>query len=412
MCEYAEKGKNDIILVADKGKCCGCGACALVCPVHAISMDEEELGCLYPVINHEICIKCGKCEKICSYKTDVVGRSNPQKTYVAATKKKDSLQYSASGGVFAAIADAFLKKSGVVFGCSMENVDGVLTPVHIGIQEDDELIKLQGSKYVQSDLTTTYQEVKKLLSQEKQVLFSGTPCQVAGLKAYLVNQDISRLYTIDIICHGVPSKKLFQDYINELSKHWGKRVVDFSFRDKTFGWGAASKVGYVSKVGCDSKAGYVTRMIPSELSSYYSLFLASEICRESCYSCQYATSERVGDITIGDFWCVEEEHPEYMAHQGGSFNTSEGISCLMVNTDYGKELVKEFGELLELKESQYARVAKWNKQLCKPSECTQKRKQLIQIYRLKGWSGIEKQFRKDLGVRYYVRKIRNWVKMR
>ena len=379
----------------------------LVCPTHSIIMEEHELGCVYPTINSQTCIGCQKCEDVCGYKKEGMQNPLPIVTYAAASKKKENLRKSASGGIFGAIAEEFLEKEGIVFGCSMENVDGQLVPMHIGIENKDDLVKLLGSKYVQSDLNDTYEQVKKILKNKRKVLFSGTPCQVAGLKSYLGNADISGLYTIDIICHGVPSRKFFADYLKELSKKAKGFVEGFYFRDKTFGWGLTARIDYRTKDGKKS-----SQVIPAEMSSYYSLFLNSEIYRESCYSCKYANLNRVGDITIGDFWCIELEHPEYLVENGGVFSTEDGVSCLLENTQRGNELIKEYGRLLNIKISDIEKVMKWNRQMREPSKHTEKREKLQKVYLETEYLGVEEKFRKELGIRYFVKYVRNKMRLK
>lgn len=394
--------KNKIHIYDKTKECCGCGTCALVCPMKAISMSEKELGCLYPEIDYDKCVGCGKCKQICAFQRETEGKETPTSAYAAMAEEKTLLKKSASGGVFATIAKNILRQGGIVFGCSMELQNGKLFPMHIGIHREEELYKLQGSKYVQSFLGDTFLKVKEELKNKRLVLFSGTPCQVDALNRYLEKEDSSFLYTIDIICHGVPSTKLFQDYIGSIEEKTKKRVSAFYFRDKTWGWGLNAKYILVDK---NSKE--IHRNVSADISSYYSLFLESETYRQSCYSCKYASSDRKSDVTIGDYWCLEKEHPEYTVEQGGQLSVLEGVSCVLVNTQRGEELVELYTTGLNLKHSEYRKVAKWNRQLINPSRHTEKRKQIVSSYEKYGYKGVEKLFCKHIGIRYYVRILRN-----
>lgn len=389
-------------LFDDKSQCCGCGTCAIVCPTGAIRMTPMELGALYPVVEADKCVDCQRCFNACAYQSSVVEDIPSGKAYVAAAEQKQLLKKSASGGVFATLASAVLDDGGAVFGCSMELKNGVLTPIHICVESHDELEKMQGSKYVQSDLGGTFLRIKQLLKEQRTILFSGTPCQVDALKKYVASCDTSNLYTIDLICHGVPSAKLFQEYLQELSE---KQILDFKFRDKTLGWGLNAKYAYLNRNGKQKE-----RMLPVGTSSYYSYFLASETYRQSCYTCKYANVNRVGDITIGDFWGVESVHPEYLLENGGVFCPEEGISAILVNTPKGDLLIERFGQKLQCEKSSVERIKENNKQLSAPSVCSNIRQSIIETYDEKGYCGVERLFRKTLGIRFWVRLVKRKLK--
>lgn len=197
-------------LCPEKKNCCGCGACINICPQNAIRFNEDKDGFLYPEIDEDRCINCLKCKKICAFQNQKKNVSIKE-TYVAVSKNTNVLE-SASGGLFASYAVSVLENGGMVYGCAMLEKNGKLYPKHIGISKKSELWRLKGSKYVQSDMGTVYYDIRQQLENEITVLFSGTPCQVSSLKKYL-GKEYTNLYTIDIICHGVPSIKLFQDYL-------------------------------------------------------------------------------------------------------------------------------------------------------------------------------------------------------
>lgn len=392
-------------MVQKKEDCCGCGTCALVCPTNAISMEPEELGCLYPKIDSSKCIHCHACEKVCAYTKERPEPTGEPKVFAAAAKDRAMLKKSASGGVFAAVAYGILDAGGIVYGCSLETVDGELTPMHIGVETHKDLEKLQGSKYVQSSVGTVFLDIKQYLQQGRIVLFSGTPCQVDALKHYLKNVDTKNLYTMDLICHGVPSKALFQGYLKLLGKQKNGSVSSFSFRDKTHGWGLNACCSVRNSKGYEK-----AYRIPTGISSYYSLFLESEIYRTSCYTCPYANQNRVGDMTIGDFWCFEREHPEALVENGGLLRVQEGISAVLVNNEHGKYLLSMYGHQMDLYYSELESVSKWNRQLRNPSRHSEIRDILVEAYAAEGYMAIERLFLKRLGLRYPLRIAKNWIK--
>ena len=391
------------LLAEGNARCCGCGTCVIVCPVKAISLKPQELGCLYPFVDAEKCIDCHLCKQNCAFQIDRKPTTENQQAFVAVATDKAMLRSSASGGIFAAVAKSFLEADGMVCGCSMEMVNGKLTPMHVYVDRVKDLPKLQGSKYVQSALGNVFLEIKSTLLQGKSVLFSGTPCQVDSLKHYVREIDTSKLFTIDIICHGVPSSKLFQDYIDGLSSN--RMVISFQFRDKTYGWGLNAKYSYVGKDGKER-----TRILPPGLSSYYTYFLGAEIYRESCYSCKYANTVRVGDLTIGDFWGFEEEYPQRLAENGGAYRVYEGISSVLVNNSKGARFLSLYGRALRKDEVDIQRMVRWNRQLREASSCSDTRDSLVEAYEVRGYKGVEAIFRNKLGIRYYVRQVKSLLR--
>lgn len=385
--------RDEIILFQEKKDCCGCGACMNICPKNAIYMKQDEYGFLYPCIDDEKCIRCGKCKMVCAYQEEI-RKTTIQDTYVAVAKHKDILNKSSSGGIFAAIAERVCDANGVVYGCAMENHNGKLSAEHIRIVEKSHIEKIQGSKYVQSDLKDCFKDLKKDLEEEKFVFFSGTPCQVASLYKYLGNTQTKKLLTMDIICHGVPNAAFFAAYLAELEKKYKGTIIDFRFRDKSEGWGLSASVDYV-----DSSLEIKNKKIPSVLSSYYTLFLKSSIYRESCYQCKYANCYRQSDLTAGDYWGIQSAHPEYLKENGGEIEEKRGVSCLLVNTTHGKEMIECFGGGLCLKKSVFDKVAKKNAQLNFPSKPNEDREKILEMYRVDGYPAVEKWFNKQLGIK-------------
>lgn len=387
---------NQERLFKDKSNCCGCGACANICPKKAIDMVEDEYGFKYPQINSTICIDCGLCKKNCSYQNKIELSTNKE-TYVAVSKDSRVLNNSASGGIFAQIAINFIKNRGIVYGCSMERINKTLVPMHIRVDNIEELEKLQGSKYVQSDMNNIYLLIREDLNNGKKVLFSGTPCQVAAIKQFLKKEEKNKLFTLDIICHGVPSKKMFQDYITYLEQSKKITVQSFTFRDKTKEWGLYAKIKYM-----DSKKREKEKIIESHFSSYYQLFLDADIYRDNCYSCKYAGKDRAGDISIGDYWGINKEHPEYLKGNNGEIEEKKGVSCVLVNSEIGKELIKQYSNGILIKESEFFKAARRNKQLNRPSEEKETRKEFLDVYKERGYEGLEKKYIKKIGIKKYL----------
>lgn len=367
--------------------CSACTACMNICPKQAIAINPDENGFNYPNIDSEQCIDCGLCVQVCNYQKKNK-KTSKKETYAAATKDTDPLQ-SASGGLFATIATHVLQKKGIVYGCAMCSENEFLSPKHIRIENKADLHLLQGSKYVQSELGFTYQRVKVDLDNSKTVLFSGTPCQVDGLRGFLRN-DYDNLYTIDIICHGVPSIQMFKDYLRYVEQKKQKKIVDFKFRDKSDGWRLHGKI-----VLEDSAGKKQTEYFEPEQSSYYQMFLNSYTYRENCYSCPYAGDKRPGDITIGDFWCIDLVHPEMLVQNGGCFDEKKGISCLIVNSEQGYKLLDLFGAGIERRNSTFENAAKYNGQLSHPSPLKPERAVVLQKY-AQGYEKLDRWYRRKL----------------
>lgn len=319
-----------------KYDCTGCGACVSLCPVNCIAMALNVQGFFEPVIDGSKCISCGKCARNCP--------SNASKThnysiagieaYSFTINDYEILKDSSSGGAFTAIAKEIINREGIVFGAEFDKNFDV---VHIGIDKAEDLCRLRGSKYVESDTKNTYSEAKDYLKRGQPVLFVGTPCQIAGLYASLEYREYENLYTIDLLCHGVPSISLFRAYLDYLENKYGK-VVRYSFRDKTkFGWGNWGSFTYLDTKGRERKKNFVVAT-----DYYYSLYFKECNFRESCYKCKYATIPRIGDITIGDCWGVENADSDA--------DLKNGVSLIVINNAKGKELIASFlkNEVLKL----------------------------------------------------------------
>lgn len=312
-----------MIHITDKSKCCGCTACANVCPHQAIKMIPDGMGFLYPSVDKEKCIDCGLCEKVCSFNSDYDTTNNIEVPDVYAVRHKDinEVETSRSGAVFIALSDWILEQGGVIYGVGYE---GHFRVIHKRAVNRKERNEFKGSKYVQSDLKDTFSQIKNDLKHGLKVMFSGTPCQTSGLLAYLkiLKQDISRLYVVDLVCHGVPAPYVWRGYLMYIEKNYKLEVRDVNFRDKkSFGWSAHMETIYFEKKKVHD-------------SIYSDLFGKCIMFRHSCGICPFTNFKRPSDITIGDFWGWEKV-------DNNINKDDKGISLLLVNTEKGRNLFSE-----------------------------------------------------------------------
>lgn len=366
------------MLTVDYEKCTGCGACVQRCPKRCISWTEREFGFRYPQIDKDACVNCGQCEKVCPI-DKALEVSAEQKAYAAVHKDDEVLAKSTSGGAFTAIADAVFAQGGIVYGAAM--LDGMQVK-HIRTSGKDDFEGLRSSKYLQSDTGTTYQMVEQDLKQGKTVLYSGTPCQIDGLKNFL-GKDYENLYTVDIVCHGVGSQAYFDKYMDYARERYGK-IKALRFRSKEYaGWscGGVVVVVVVDSSDCLKKIPY--RDFDNY---YYSYFLSGDIYRKSCYSCKYANTNRVGDFTLGDYWGVEALNLP--------LQTKNGCSLLLVNNRHAMLLLDEI-ESLDRVETTVEQAAHCNKQLNAPSKLMDSRQNRIGEYESMSGQQIQKEYLKN-----------------
>lgn len=337
-----------------KNQCCGCSACVQKCPKNAISLKEDEEGFFYPIVNKEKCINCGLCKKVCPFiNYEVEQKENYPKAYAVKNKINKDIFNSSSGGVFIAIAKYIIKENGVVFGAAYDENNNVN---HISVEREEDLFKLQGSKYVQSNILNTFKDAKESLDKGKKVLFSGTPCQIRGLKNFLL-KDYDNLITCDLVCHGVPSQKLFKTYLKSLEEKYQKKIKKYDFRNKDKkGWGLTAKVTFE-----DGKSKYIN----SDFDSYYSNFLDCNTYRESCYNCKFTTTNRNTDITLADYWGILSIHND--------FYDEKGVSLILVNSKSGLDLLNNIADNIELIETDLNYAITKNKNLIQPSVRPEKR---------------------------------------
>ena len=364
------------VLFKDWSDCCGCEACRNVCPTGSIRMNENAAGFIYPSINAETCVGCNMCVKVCPLKSSNKDISHPEKAY-GAVSKSEALHRSASGGVFYALAKELLLEYGVIYGAAFDRSFNV---EHIRVDRNTDLSLLQGSKYVQSRLNNTFKDVEEDLENGKTVLFSGTPCQVKALDLYLDTKKTSKehLITIDIVCHGVPRQKMFDDYLDTLESE-NNYIKDFTFRDKNIGWGKNGGVTYSNGKKKKLWEG-------NEPYLYY--FSNCSIFRNSCYECPFASIyNRPGDITICDFWGIEKTDNKFASMH------NNGISGVILNTQKGEELFNRCIDCFDITSAAPEKIAEGNSQLKHPSNRPEK--SITKMYANEGWSAVESEFRKD-----------------
>lgn len=283
-----------MIRLEDKANCCGCSACSSVCPKQCITMKADREGFMYPVIDEDKCIDCGLCEKVCPCINREKEEDSVKKSYVIRNNKKDILMNSPSGGVFTSIAEEFLKDGAVIYGSGFDD-DWVVRHFKADTMEKAE--RFRGSKYVQSDVTGVFQEIKALLDDNVYVVFSGTPCQVDGLKNYL-RKDYDNLFTVDVICHGVPSPLLWEKYRKYQEKKFGSKLKESNFRNKTYGYHSGSmKLTFENGKSYygSARVDYMLKPFFREISS-----------RPSCYDCPSKKVGHSADMSLYDCWNADK----------------------------------------------------------------------------------------------------------
>ena len=330
-----------MIDIKEKNNCCGCSACVQICPKQCISMAADNEGFLYPQVNSAICIDCGLCEKVCL----VINQSAPREplvVYAAKNNNEDIRLKSSSGGIFTLLAEKVIEEGGVVFGAKF---DADWNVIHDYTETIEGLAAFRGSKYVQSIIGDNFKTAKQFLNNGRKVLFSGTPCQIAGLKKYL-RKEYDNLLTVDVVCHGVPSPMVWRDYLDykRAKRAAGKNTVSsslkelpvitgISFRDKTNGW---KKYGFricyaAPKAAVNSVSEFAIsnncEITPFYKDIFMKGFLMNLYLRPSCYHCSARQGKSGADISIADYWGVQSIHPE--------MDDDKGMGLIMVNTQLG-----------------------------------------------------------------------------
>lgn len=363
--------------------CYGCRACEQACHIGCITMDENEEGFLYPKLNYIQCTSCGLCERVCPIMNDVI-LNKPQSVWAVTHSNLKKRMESSSGGAFSAIASIVFSKGGVVYGAAFDENYKLF---HKAATTEQELLPLKGSKYIQSDIGAVYQDIRRYLKNEKLVCFVGTPCQVAGLLAFL-GKKYANLITVDLVCHGVPSNKLFIRYIHSLQKKHASHIFDFKFRDKSrFGWGIYYSYAYIDQTGNVRKNNF-----HGSFGSYGFFFDRGASFRRSCYSCKYASNKRVGDITLADFWGVHHFYPK--------LDLKNGVSLYLANTTIGDNVFKDICNQLHYYPASLEDATQYNHNLRSPSNADELRESV--------YTNIDTESMECLYKREYKKADRIW----
>jgi coenzyme F420-reducing hydrogenase beta subunit len=341
-----------ISVFSNKEDCCGCSACQQICSQNAITMRPDEEGFLYPEIDKVHCVACGRCTEICpvickgNYK-----ESGTPRFYVARHKSQEVLRQSTSGGAFTAISDAILRQNGVIYGADYDEDFHVL---HQRAQTPEQRNRMRISKYVQSDLGNTYAQIKADLKKGRMVLFTGTPCQAAGLRGFMGGSPLmDRLYICDLICHSIPSPLIWEEYKRLLEREKGGKLVSVQFRSKRDGWSRANS----------NKGFLFTKDKSPEIQEdgrFYQLFFkVGAITRPSCSQCRFTDIRRASDLTIADYWGIEKYSPEWF--------DPLGVSVLLVNSPKGADLFDQCRQELCAEERPKEESLNEQKRLSEPS---------------------------------------------
>ncbi len=350
-----------------KDFCSGCRVCEKICPKNAIEMKEDERGFFYPIVNYDKCVKCGICRKKCPINNEEIEKEIT--AYAAYNKDEEIRLKSSSGGIFTIFANYVLENNGVVIGAAL---DDEFLVEHIVVENKKDLEKLRSSKYVQSNIKDSYEKTKEFLEEGRLVYFSGTPCQIEGLKAYLP-KEYKNLITQDIICHGVPSPKAWKGYLKH--KH-NQNIKSIHFRNKEKGsWG-----DYHLKFEYENGKKYIHH----KDDFFMKLFLGDLILRESCYQCKFKKVNRVSDFTLADFWGINNIDK--------SMNDEKGTSLLLVNSNKARDIIEEVSEFMIKKEVEFKEAIQFNLSMIKS---VKKGKKFEKISKLLEKDDFEELFKEE-----------------
>ncbi len=388
--ERPDNSKNlEEIRLADEATCTGCMACVSACGRDAIKIIATSKGYEIPQIGKERCVKCGRCQTVCGVgETCVTTKANKihsKRAYVAYNHT-ELRQKAASGGVFAALATTVLRNGGVVFGAQLSFENGNPIVEHVPIYKEKDLPLILQSKYVQSNASSAYRQIEQLLGESKEVLFCGTSCQVDGLYRFLGSDHYPNLFTVDLICHGVPGRKFFTDYIQTIEKKRKAKVEEFHFRLKDSG-----EIFYQETITLSSNNKKKVT-IPFAKSPYYRLFLGEESYREACYRCQYASINKPADITLGDYFELKQIDPDLYYQL--SKDEIEDVNSVLVHTAQGNALLEMAQSFITQFPTDLRKIQASHKQLCKPSQFTLERDKVMKIYANKGFDGIDSYYKR------------------
>lgn len=377
--------------------CVLCGSCADACPVSAITYERAYLDFCYPKVDPDKCISCGLCEKACPVLSgEMPAREKPQ-AYAAKNPDGEIRRGSSSGGVFWALAKTMLSRGGYVCGAVFDEEFRVR---HMVSNREEEVRKMMGSKYSQSDLTGVCKQVRELLRAGEQVLFTGCPCQVAGIRSFL-GREYENLITVDIICHGIPGGTMLRAYLDYQEKKYRSKIETICFRDKKRGWHNSSV-----RIGFANGAVYNA---PITVDAYMKGYFGATVLKESCYDCKFKNFRCGSDLTMGDFWGAEIVRTD--------LDDNTGLSAVIANTARADALLQQCG--LDLWEEDLDTIIKYNQNLIRPTKRNPNRESFYEYAQANGYvAAIEKLlaerpmrtlYRKG---RYALRCVWYWVRGR
>lgn len=382
-------------MITPTSNCYGCRACEQVCAHKAITMQPNDEGFLFPIVDRTKCVDCGLCDRVCAEEaTNVKNVLHPttDKVYAAWNRSQEVVRQSTSGGLSATIAQNIIAQGGVVYGCAWRS-ESDLVAVQTRITTSEELYRIKGSKYVQSDTEDSYKQVKSDLKNGLTVLYTGTPCQIAGLRLYL-RKAYDNLITIDLVCHGVPSPKMFKSYIEWLERKSKTRISRYKFRDQRKG-----SIIYHSWKQGNKEQKQLLGLVPYSVGFYNSY-----ISRESCFQCAFSQAQRVGDITLSDFWGAGRHHKELKQARKHGFN------LVMCNTSKGEKIIETVKESLHIMPSKLEYAVQGDIRLRKPDPRPAFRDNAYKILNEKGFDHLQKN---HLRPKYYYMQLLmpTWVRV-
>ena len=381
-----------MIEIREKSRCSGCHACTSICPKHCISMVCDEEGFWYPQVDSVTCINCGMCEKVCPILNPITIEKTEAEidAYAAYSKQEEIRLNSSSGGMFTEIATYVIRKGGVVFGASFdENFD----VVHTYTETEEELEHFRGSKYVQSKIGETYRQAQQFLKEGRLVLFTGTPCQIGGLFAFL-KKPYENLITQDIICHGVPSPMVWKKYVQFREAEAASQTRRTFFRHKKYGWKTYSVLFEYS-----NNTEYV-QVLGKDL--YMRAFLADLCLRPSCYQCSFKSKVRASDFTIADFWGIQNVMPE--------MDDDKGTSLVFVNSEKGREIFEQLKKQIVCKKTDLDTAIQYNPSMIKSVAMPPKRDHFMRAIKTQDFSCTVQKYCKKSFIRRVLRKLRRWLR--
>lgn len=390
-----------MIRIIDKSQCCGCNACVQICPKQCIQMQEDGEGFLYPLVDVDMCVDCKLCEKVCP----VINQNEPRrplKVYAAKHPDEEIRLNSSSGGIFTLLAEHVIDEGGVVFGARFDEYWEV---IHDYTETKEGLEVFRGSKYVQSRIGNTFQQVENFLKQGRKVMFTGTPCQIAGLKRFL-RKEYGNLLAVDFVCHGVPSPKVWRMYLDETIAHQGfgkntvlshamlrqKFIRDIKFRSKSIGWKKYSFSLTLTEAVAKGEENSVLLSSPFYENAFMQAFLSDFILRPSCYHCPAKSGKSGSDVTIGDFWGIEKVLPEFDDDKGCGLILDYAVHIDGINisdwkySTYADALAENSSISTSVKHPLnrefYFHRLEWNKSCIKTMEELQSKNWLMRVYRV------------------------------